>query len=100
MPIELDANAAASEYLREHHSEHIETLVASDCANLARAQVPPQPRETLMSRTIAFLYVYRESMEATTGEISIESRLEVYNSEAAEIWRRLTQGEERPEPAH
>jgi hypothetical protein len=98
MPIELDANAAASEYLCEHHPEHIESLLDSDCANLARAQVPPQPLGTLMTRTIAFLYVFRRSIEATMGETSVMSQLKPYSSEAAEVWRRLAEPEDTDRP--
>jgi hypothetical protein len=90
LPIELDANAAAAEYLREHHREHINGILKTDCANLARITQPPQPVGTLMARTIAFLYVYKQQVEELTGDIPVLTRLGIYDEGAADTWRRLT----------
>jgi hypothetical protein len=89
VPIELDANAAASDFLREHHPEHRQAILATGCANLARAVQPPQPLDTLMDRMIAFLFIYRQQIEELTVDLSVAACLEVYNESAASAWKRL-----------
>lgn len=96
LPIELDANAAAAEYLREHHPKQIDEILLTDCANLARIAQPAQPVDTLMRRTIACLYVYKQQIEELTGDIPTANRLELYDKEAAGAWRRLTDSEVSP----
>lgn len=96
-PIEFDANSAAAEYLRQNHADHIPAIEKTNNGNLARIATPAQPVETLMSRTIAFLYLFRQQAEDSTGQLPVASYLEVYDKDAAATWRRLTDPAESAE---
>lgn len=90
VPVELDANAAAASYLRQHHPSHIAGIIQTNNGNTARIAKEPQSRDTLMGRMIAFLYVFREAIEEISEEVPVQTRLELYSEEAAETWSRLT----------
>ncbi|HXS34637.1 MAG TPA: hypothetical protein VN758_12770 [Solirubrobacterales bacterium] len=92
VPIELDANAAAASYLRDFHTEHIEAIRTTDCANLTRASSGPQPLDTLLVRMVSFLYVFRGSAEERFQPLAVRSYFQ--SEDAKAIWDRLVDAEQ------
>jgi hypothetical protein len=90
MPIEIDANAAASRYLKTQHPAHIEALRATIWADLVQMNTGPQPTATLLSRMVAFLYLFRESAERWTQPLLVRDCIAGISVEAAVIWEQLT----------
>jgi hypothetical protein len=86
-PLEQDANAAAAMYLRSQHAEHVNRILEGPSGHLARSNTPPEPPETLLARTVACLYQYREVCVQRSGEIDFGLRLGVIDKRAEEIWR-------------
>jgi hypothetical protein len=90
MPIELDANAAASRYLKTQHPAHTEALQATPWVDLVRMNTGPQPTATLLSRMVAFLYLFREGAERWAQPHSVRECITGISEEAGVIWERLT----------
>jgi len=90
-PMELDANAAAAMYLRDHHPEHLDAILKGPHASLARSLTPPETPETLLERTVACLFLFRDICDRNAAKSGIEfwKHLKVYDSRAAELWRAL-----------
>ncbi len=89
-PHEQDANAAAARYLQEHHLESVEAILQHPgLGHLARSNVGPESLDTLVARTVCFLYIYRDVCVQYAAEIPFDSRLAVYVKEAGELWRQL-----------
>jgi hypothetical protein len=58
-PIEQDANAAASMYLRERYPEQVAPMLLDpEGSALVRSLRPPEGPDTLVGRTVAFLYMF------------------------------------------
>jgi hypothetical protein len=62
-PMEDDCNAAASMFLRGRHPMAVPQILESRDAALARSWVPPGRSETLVVRTVAFLYLFSDVCE-------------------------------------
>jgi hypothetical protein len=88
-PLEMDANAAAAQYQRDHHRDAVDAILVSDQSQLARALMPPNDPSTLLTRTVACLYLFRDVCEAMTGRVPFDKRLDAYDKRAGQIWREL-----------
>lgn len=88
-PLEQDANAAAAMYLRQHHPEHVQAILDGPCAHLARSNTPPESPETLLVRTVACLYQYRNLCEERSGDIRFAHRLGIIDKQAEALWNQL-----------
>lgn len=93
-PIEQDANAAAALYLREYHVDHVDAILRGPCAQLARSNTPPESLGTLLARTVACLFQFRDICVRDTGDIAFAKRLDVYDKRAGRLWRELEAGGE------
>lgn len=89
-PNELDANAAASRFVRARFgSAAIDAIAAGNDAVLVAAGVP-EPLETLPARNVTFLYEYVDICATlTVGGASFGERLTEIAPEALELWREL-----------
>jgi hypothetical protein len=81
--IEQDANAAAAMYLREYQLDHVQAIRGGPCASLARSNTPPESLDTLLARTVAFVFQFHDICERDTGELPFWKRLHAYDSHAA-----------------
>lgn len=88
-PMEQDANAASAMYLREHHAEHVDRILEGPSAQLARSNTPPETLDTLLARTVANLFQYRDICNGFTDGIPFAKRLDVYDARAGYLWRQL-----------
>jgi hypothetical protein len=93
-PMEQDANAAAAMYLRTHHPEHVGAILTGPCPQLARSHTPPEAHDTLLARTVACLFQFRDICDADTGEVAFWKRLHACNKRAGVLWRQLEAGGE------
>jgi len=90
-PIELDANAASTVYLREHHPDQVDAIKAlENNGNLARGIGPPEPLETLVGRSTEFTFRYRAGLEQKYGKDFGEDLKQIHE-EAAKTWQRLAE---------
>jgi hypothetical protein len=91
MPIEDDANAAASLFTRRVRLEASRELSKHDkYGPLVRAKVGPEPFETLVSRMLGFLLQYRAALEDIAAEENktLEGLLlERVSASAASKWK-------------
>lgn len=88
-PMELDANAASAEYLRDRYPNAVAEILESDHGNCARCLTGPQQLDTLLVRTVAFLYLFRDEAMALADPSSVSSHLRLYEEAAAEAWEEL-----------
>jgi hypothetical protein len=44
---------------------------------------------TLLTRTVACLYLFRDVCEAMTGRVPFDKRLDAYDKRAGQVWREL-----------
>ena len=91
-PAEQDANAAAAVYLKQHHPEAVDTILRHpNLSQLARSNVGPEDMDTLLKRTICFLYLYRDVCAewANHNGFSFDGMLWKQSKRAAQIWRGL-----------
>jgi hypothetical protein len=93
---EQDANAAAAMYLREHHADHVAAILQGPYAQLAHSNTPPESVDTLLARTVAYLFQFRDICVRETSDIDFAKRLAVYDKRAAHLWRQLEAGGELP----
>lgn len=98
-PVEQDANAAAAMLLTALFDLSIvEAVLESPDASLARSLIPPGRWETLLPRTISFMYLFADAAEAESRQengISFDRRLDVVSKQAGDLWRDLmTQGQD------
>jgi hypothetical protein len=90
-PTENDANAAASMYVRDRYPEHVPSLLAMDEGiALVRSTVPPEPRDTLVARSVAFLFLFRNETEAVLpAPPTVDSWLDSLCDGAGSVWNAL-----------
>jgi hypothetical protein len=92
-PTEQDANAAAAMMLAEKFDRAvIEAVLDSDDAVLARSLTPPGRPETLLPRTVCFIYLFAEVVEAESQRengITFDRRLDRVSKSAGDLWRHL-----------
>jgi hypothetical protein len=93
IPIEWDANAAASQYLRKHarHHRQVRALHESRDSYLVRSELPASDPTTLPARMVGFLFSLREAcieqavQEGMTFDLVIDSLI----PGTGELWRML-----------
>jgi hypothetical protein len=90
-PAENDANAAASMYVRDRYPEHVPALLAMDEGiALVRSTVPPEPRETLIVRSVAFLFLFQNETEAVLpSSPAVDVWLDAHCAGTGAVWRAL-----------
>jgi hypothetical protein len=92
-PVEQDANAAAAMLLTDHFEPEIVTAVLeSSDAMLARSLTPPGRPESLVARTVCFIYLFADVVEEESrgpNGISFDRRLDVVSKDAGNLWRHL-----------
>ncbi len=92
-PIEWDANAAASMYLRHHtvHQAAVPDLLAGPHTFLVRSELGPGDPQKLVARTVGYLYSLRdaclkqEARQSVTFDVLIEGMV----PGAGALWREL-----------
>jgi len=91
MPIELDANAAAADFLAAHHPAAVTDILDGEDAALARSNTPPEAIIDLPAKTVAFMFVFREIAEDPNvfPNMPFERRLGHISETAAATWRAL-----------
>lgn len=91
-PMEMDANAAASIYVRERFPDTVEELLRSPIANMVRSNTRPEPPSSLLVRTVCFLFQFRSIAESLAEPLPFSAHLRTYGGEeAAHIWNLLSQ---------
>jgi hypothetical protein len=93
-PMEQDANAAAAMYLRAYHSAHVEAILRGPCPQFARSNAPSEALDTLLARTVACFFQYRDICEADSGDMPFWKRLHACDKRAGVLWRQLEAGGE------
>ncbi|MBN8867165.1 MAG: hypothetical protein J0H98_06400 [Solirubrobacterales bacterium] len=91
-PLELDANAASAQFLRESYGEFVDQILESDDGPLARSNTLPGDLRKLPAKCVAFLYLFREeamSNESPAKEIAIDAILGSIAPELNLIWNEL-----------
>jgi hypothetical protein len=90
-PSEMDANAAASVYVRKHFSDAVPTLLDSDIGQMLRSHTEPEDPASLLRRTVCFLFQLRSVAEALAAPASVSAYLGLYGGlDAEELWTQLT----------
>jgi len=99
-PIEQDADAAAGTLLRQHFDEGIVAAVlASSDGKLVRWLTPPRPLDTLLPRTVCFIYLFVDVVERVSRKengISFDLRLDAVSKDAGDLWRHLIRQDNAP----
>ena len=100
-PMEMDANAAAAIYIREHHSNAVGELLDSErVGSFVRSNTGPESPDSLLQRTICFLFQFRSIADELSGDIPFEERLRIYGGDdAADLWRQLNRSAEGQDPS-
>jgi hypothetical protein len=88
-PVEQDANAAAAMYLRKHHPDHVDLILDGPMSHLARSLTPPESFDTLLARTVACLYQYRDVCVRWWDSMDFALRLGALDKRAERLWREL-----------
>jgi hypothetical protein len=89
-PVEQDANAAASMYLRQRYPNRVHGLLAdNDSSALVRSETPPEDTATLFARSFAFLFQHRGAFAAVVAPQTPLDRVEVMYPGYAALWRAL-----------
>jgi hypothetical protein len=90
-PSEMDANAAASVYVRKYHSEAVPALLDSNIGQMVRSHTEPEDPATLLRRTLCFLVQLRAVAEGWAEPLSIAGYLAACGgTDAEEMWAQLT----------
>jgi hypothetical protein len=90
-PSELDANAAASVYVRSRFPDAVPALLETEIGAKLRSNTEPEDPASLLRRTVCFLFQFRAIAEGLAAPLSVAAHLETYGGpEAAEVWGRLT----------
>jgi hypothetical protein len=102
-PVEQDANAASAMFLRARWPDTIRFLLDDpEHAPLVRSLTPPGRPETLLTRMVAFLYLYEDLCarleETWAGAISFAEYLDQIAPGAGELWRTLRTTAEKFKP--
>ena len=86
-PSEMDANAAASVYLRRSFPEAVPTLLDSDIGQMVRSHTEPEDPASLLRRTLCFLVQFKGVAEAWADPHPMAVRLAAFGgSEVEELW--------------
>jgi hypothetical protein len=99
-PVEQDANAAASIFVRGRFSqEAVEAILNSDDDVLAASELPPEPLETLPRRMVASLFQYRDICATLTDDgLTFAGRLERISTNALQVWTELERERQNATP--
>jgi hypothetical protein len=92
MPIEDDANAAASLFVRNLRADSIDDLRRHEAyGTLVRATIGPANPETLVVRMVGFLFHYRDIVRdlAGGGAISESQYIGLFAQSGVEAWQAL-----------
>lgn len=91
-PSELDANAAASVYVRSRFPDEVPILLDAEvCGSMLRSNTEPEDPASLLRRTVCFLFQFRSIAEALSAPLPVAAHLELYGgSDAVAIWDHLT----------
>ncbi|HKO17421.1 MAG TPA: hypothetical protein VJU82_00895 [Acidobacteriaceae bacterium] len=91
-PSEMDANAAASVYVRSRFPDQVPILLEADvCGAMLRSNTEPEDPASLLRRNVCFLFQFRSIAEALSAPLPVASHLELYGgADAAAIWSHLT----------
>jgi hypothetical protein len=95
-PIEADANAASSAYLRRKHPDAIAALAEGDNHFLADRTEPPGRPEDLVERTVIFLHSYADACNDPARLLPGATFADVLDGRlpgSGDIWRRLQAGD-------
>ncbi len=92
-PTEQDANAAAAMLLRDLFGPTmVEAVLDSQDAVLARSHTPPGRLDTLLPRTVCFIYLFADIVEVeSTREngVTFDERLDRVSRASGDLWRHL-----------
>jgi hypothetical protein len=89
-PSELDANAAASVYVRSHFPEAVPALLETEIGEMLRSHTEPEDPGTLLRRTVCFLFQFKAIAETLSAPLPASAHLRIYGgSEAEGLWKRL-----------
>jgi hypothetical protein len=91
-PTEQDANAAAAMLLRRDFASEVRDVLESRDGVLARSWAPPGRLETLLPRTVCFIYLFSELVEEASrqhNEVPFDRRLDRVSKDAGDLWRHL-----------
>lgn len=89
-PIEMDANAAAAVYARKHHPSAVDELLGSDAGSFVRSNTGPESLDSLLLRTVCFLFQFRSIADELSEGHPFEGRLRLFGGdEAADLWVHL-----------
>lgn len=89
-PIEMDANAAAAIYAKKHYPSAVGELLESDAGSFVRSNTGPESLDSLLRRTVCFLFQFRSIVDELSGDLPFEERLRLFgNDDAADLWTHL-----------
>jgi hypothetical protein len=92
MPIEDDANAAASVFVRRVRPDSVEDLKYHDAYGpLFRSVVKPPNPQTLVSRMIGFLFQHRDEVQALAADAGVPEAdyIGFFSNSGAQVWLAL-----------
>ena len=90
MPIEDDANAAASLFVRRHWADCVDELRQhKDYGPLARSVLGPASPETLVVRMVGFLFHYRDILRDLAGGTPVAMYISFDAPNGAVAWQAL-----------
>lgn len=95
-PIEADAHAASSAYLRRRYPSAIPALLQGDDRFLAAALDPPGQAERLVHRTVVFLYQFADACDNPANlpaDTTFAAVLDQWLPGSGDQWRRLESGD-------
>lgn len=89
-PVEQDANAAASMYLRRRYADRVENVLADQTGSaLVRSHTAPEGIDTLWVRSFAFLFQFRRVFETLVAPLTPLGHIEAMYPDYADAWRSL-----------
>lgn len=92
-PVEWDADAAASMYLRAHpiHRSSVPDLLNGPEAYLVRSELPPGDTSALVARTVGFLYSVREAClkQEQFQTVTFDDLIDDMVAGTGDLWRAL-----------
>lgn len=92
-PVEWDADAAASMYLRGHpvHQTSVSDLLDGADTYLVRSELPPGNTDALVARTVGFLYSLREAClkQEQFQTVTFDQLIDGMISGTGHLWRTL-----------
>jgi hypothetical protein len=93
-PIESDANAAASAFVRQRYPEAVDELLAGSDHYLVDATAPPTNPRTLVERTVEYLWQFQEICDDPSNLQPDRTFADILDNHvpggsAGDLWRRL-----------